>query len=97
MEHLVVLVEVLLLQVVEELAAARCESEEAAACMEVLAVRTKVLGQVSDTRRKEGDLNVARTCVLVVRLEVADDIGFVNCFAFCHLNFGISRNLRFSD
>lgn len=85
LEKLVVLLEVVLLQVVEKLTTASCHGEKPAACVEVLAIGAKVLGEVVDASREKGDLDVSRTSVGVVGFEVANYLGFIDCFAVSHL------------
>ena len=50
--------------------------------MEILAVRPKVFGQVIDPGGEEGDLDLARSGVLLVDLELIDN--FLFCSDFCH-------------
>jgi hypothetical protein len=68
LQQLVVLGKVVTLQVIEELAAAARHLEEAAAAMEVLAVRAQVLGQVIDASGEQRDLDFGRTGILIVSL-----------------------------
>jgi hypothetical protein len=46
--------------------------------VEILAVRTKVLGQVIDTSGKQRDLDFAGAGVFIVRFELGDDFVFDN-------------------
>lgn len=74
----------MLLQVVEELAATTCHSQQAAARMEILAMGTQVLGKVVDASAQKSDLYVARTGVLIVRFEIANYLAFIDSFAVWH-------------
>lgn len=76
LEKLVVFGQVLALDVIKELAAAAGHLEEAAAAVEILAMRAQVLGQVIDPGGEQRDLNFGRAGVLIVSLVLGDDFGF---------------------
>ena len=59
LQQLVVLVEIVLFQVVEQLASAARHGEQTAARMKVLAVGAEVFGQVIDPSAQESDLDIA--------------------------------------
>lgn len=73
LEKLVVFGQVLALDVIKELATAAGHLEEAAAAVEVLAMRAQVLGQVIDPGGEQRDLDVAGAGVLLVGFILADD------------------------
>ena len=74
LQQVVVLGQVLALDVIKRLATAAGHLEEAAAAVEVLAMRAQVLGQVIDPGGEQRDLDVAGASVLLV--------GFVLCDYF---------------
>jgi hypothetical protein len=80
LQQFVVSAEVVLLQVIEELATAAREGEKAPAGVEVLAVNPEVLGEVIDAAREERHLHFARSGVLIVDLVLRDDLLLVNDF-----------------
>ena len=66
----------MLLQVVEQLATAGGHLEKAAAGVEILAMRAKVLGQVIDPGAQQCDLDFGRAGILLVGFILCDDRGF---------------------
>ena len=73
LQQVVVLGQVLALDVIKELATATGHLEQAAAAVEVLAMRAQVLGQVIDPGGEQRDLNVAGAGVLLVGFVLGDD------------------------
>ena len=69
----------MLLEVIEEFATAGSHLQEAAAAVEVFAMRAQVLGQVIDPGGQERDLDFGRTGILLVSFVGCDDFGFNNC------------------
>ena len=80
LDDLVVFGEVVLLEILKQLAAAAGHEDQATAGVEVLAVGAKVLGEVSDAGGQQGDLDFGGTGVLVARAILADDLGLVDGF-----------------
>ena len=76
MQELVILRKIVLLQIIEQLAAAACHLQEAAATVKVLAVGAQVLGQMIDASGEERNLDLGRTGVLVVGFVFGDDFWF---------------------
>ena len=79
MQQLVILRKIVLLEVIEQFAAAGSHLEEAAARVEVLAMRAEMLGQVIDPGGEQRDLDFGRTGILLVGLVFCDDRGFYYC------------------
>ena len=73
LEKLVVFGQVLALEIIKQLATTGGHLEEAAAAVEVLAMRAQVLGQVIDPGGEQRDLDVAGAGVLLVGFELGDD------------------------
>lgn len=73
LEKLVVFGEVFALEVIKQFATTARHLEEAAAAVEVLAMRAQVLGQVIDASREQRDLDVRGTGVLLVGFELGDN------------------------
>ena len=71
--------QVVLLEIIKQLAAARSHLEEPAAGVEVLAMCAQMLGQVIDPGGQQRDLDLARAGVLLVGFELGDDFGFYDC------------------
>jgi len=93
LQDLVVLVEVVFLQVVEQLAASARHGEQATASVEVLAIGSKVFRQVVNTSAEKRDLNIAGARVSIVRLKVADDFRFIDCFAVWHVGYQFTETV----
>src|SRR5476651_1642002 len=68
-----------MLEVIEQLAAAARHLQQAPAGMKVLPVGAQVLGGVVDARGEKSDLNLARTCVLLVDFVLCDDFWLNDC------------------
>jgi hypothetical protein len=79
LEKFAVLGEVVLLQIIEELATTAGHLEKTAARMEILAVRAQVLGQMIDAGSEQSHLNFGRAGVLFVSLILGDDLWFNDC------------------
>ncbi len=75
LEKLVVFGQVFALEVIKQLATTGGHLEEAAAAVEVLAMRAQVLGQVIDTSGEQRDLDVGGAGILLVGFELGDDFG----------------------
>ena len=76
MQELVILRKIVLLQIIEQLAAATGHLQKATAAMEVLTVGAEMLGQVIDPGGQERNLDFGRTGVLVVGFVFGDDFWF---------------------
>lgn len=76
LKELVVLGKIVLLEVVEQLATAAGHLKEAAAAVEVFAVRAQMLGQVIDASGEQCDLDFGRAGILFVDFIFCDDFGF---------------------
>jgi len=78
--------ELILFQIVQKLAAAIRQGDQAVAAVKVLLVDAQVLRQMGDACRKKSDLDFGRPRVLVAEFVIADDFGFVvhdvRCFVF---------------
>src|SRR5271154_1985370 len=74
-----VLRQVVLLEVIEKLAAAGSHLEKSAAGVEVLPMRAQMLGQMIDPGGQQRDLDLARAGVLLVGFELGDDFWFYDC------------------
>lgn len=66
LQQLGVFRQIVTLYVVEELTTASRHLQKAAARVEVLAMRAKVIGQVIDPSREQRDLNFGRAGILIV-------------------------------
>ena len=73
LQQLGILGKIVLLEVIEQLATAGGHLQEAAAALEILAVRAEMLGQVIDPGGEQRDLDVAGAGVLLVGFILADD------------------------
>ena len=73
-----VALDVLLCQVIEHLSSLTDHLQQTAAAVVILLVDLQVLCELSDALCEDGDLNLRRTCVVVVQLIAFDDL----CFLF---------------
>lgn len=76
-EQALIFVEVVALDVVKQLSASTGHCDQAAATMEVLAVRPEVIREVVDPLGQQSNLYFGRTGVLVVTPVIGDDGFFV--------------------
>src|ERR1041384_2547796 len=77
-DQLLVAVEALALQVIEERTALADHLEQAAPAVVVLVVLLAVLGQVRDPLREQRDLDLGRSGVALMLLELRDRLGLTN-------------------
>ena len=75
--HRAVAVDVLLGQVVQEVAALTDHHEEAAAAVVVVLVHPQVLGQLVDAGGEDGNLDLGRTGVALMGCILGNDLGFL--------------------
>jgi hypothetical protein len=79
LQQLVILRQIVPFQLIEELATAGSHLEKPTARVEILPVRTQVLGQVIDASGQECDLDFGRAGILIVSFVFLDDFGFNDC------------------
>ena len=76
MQKFIILRQVVALEIIKQLAAARGHLKEAAAAVEILAVRAQMLGQVIDASGEQRDLDFGRAGILIVDFVFGDDFRF---------------------